>query len=197
MWKMILGQSVYKLALCFTLYFAGDRILGYDTSIPQKQLELDTIIFNTFVWMQIFNELNCRRLDNKFNIFEGVHRNYWFMVINALMVGGQVLIIFVGGDAFSVTRLDGVQWAICLGCAVFCIPWAAILKFLPDHYVAVLLEFTGKTFRIVLHPVGRSYRAIAHAFSKLKRSLMTPFRCFHDKKPRIDEEACNGSAPES
>ncbi|PYI00549.1 calcium transporting ATPase [Aspergillus sclerotiicarbonarius CBS 121057] len=158
MWKMILGQSIYKLALCFTLYFAGDRILGYDTSIPQKQLELDTIIFNTFVWMQIFNELNCRRLDNRFNIFEGVHRNYWFMVINALMVGGQVLIIFVGGDAFSVTRLDGVQWAICLGCAVFCIPWAAALKFLPDRYVAVILEFTGKVVQMVLYPLGQAYR---------------------------------------
>ncbi|PWY86573.1 calcium transporting ATPase [Aspergillus sclerotioniger CBS 115572] len=195
MWKMILGQSIYKLALCFTLYFAGDRILDYDTSIPQKQLELDTIIFNTFVWMQIFNELNCRRLDNNFNIFEGVHRNYWFMVINVLMVGGQVLIIFVGGDAFSVTRLDGVQWAICLGCAVFCIPWAAVLKFLPDHYVAVVLEYTGKAFRMILCPVGKTYRAIALVLSKLKRAIMAQFRCFNGRS-RTDEEACNGSVPE-
>ncbi|RAL03104.1 putative calcium transporting ATPase (Pmc1) [Aspergillus ibericus CBS 121593] len=189
MWKMILGQSIYKLALCFTLYFAGDRILGYDTSIPQKRLELDTIIFNTFVWMQIFNELNCRRLDNKFNIFEGIHRNYWFMVINALMVGGQVLIIFVGGDAFSVTRLDGVQWAICLGCAVFCIPWAAVLKFVPDRYVAVMLEFTGKIVRAVLYPLGKAYRVVALTLSKLGRAVRVTFGCFK-KRPVIDEEAC-------
>ncbi|KAK1144986.1 plasma membrane calcium [Aspergillus melleus] len=85
MWKMILGQSVYKLALCFTLYFAGGRILNLNTQEHTEQLKLDTIIFNTFVWMQIFNELNCRRLDNRFNIFEGIQRNYWFVAINAVM----------------------------------------------------------------------------------------------------------------
>lgn len=139
MWKMILGQSIYKLALCFTLYFAGSKILNLNTHDHTKQLELDTIIFNTFVWMQIFNELNCRRLDNKFNIFEGIHRNYWFMAINVLMVGGQILIIFVGGAAFHVTRLNGTQWAICIICGLVCIPWAGVLKFIPDRFVAGLL----------------------------------------------------------
>lgn len=144
MWKMIIGQSIYKLTVCFTLYFAGDRILSYDTNDPHKQQQLDTIIFNTFVWMQIFNELNCRRLDNHFNVFEGVHRNYLFMGINVLMVGGQVLIIFVGGAAFGVTPLDGVQWAICFGCSVFCIFWAAVLKLVPDKYCAVVIDAVGK-----------------------------------------------------
>ncbi|PLN74945.1 calcium transporting ATPase [Aspergillus taichungensis] len=144
MWKMIIGQSIYKLTVCFTLYFAGDRILSYDTSDPHKQQQLDTIIFNTFVWMQIFNELNCRRLDNHFNVFEGVHRNYLFIGINVLMVGGQILIIFVGGAAFGVTPLDGVQWAICFGCSVFCIVWAAVLKLVPDKYCAIVIDAVGK-----------------------------------------------------
>lgn len=141
MWKMILGQTIYKLSICLLLYFAGATILHYDdiATNPEKQLELDTIIFNTFVWMQIFNELNNRRLDNGFNIFERVHRNYWFLGINAVMVGGQILIIFVGGAAMGVKPLDGVQWAVCLGFAVLCIPWAAVLKFVPDEWVAGML----------------------------------------------------------
>lgn len=140
MWKMILGQTIYKLTICLLLYFAGSSILHYDSS---RQLELETIIFNTFVWMQIFNELNNRRLDNKLNIFERVHRNYWFLGINAVMVGGQILIIFVGGAAIGVTPLDGVQWAVCLGFAVLCIPWAAVLKFVPDEWVAVVIGGVG------------------------------------------------------
>ncbi|KAE8140675.1 hypothetical protein BDV38DRAFT_7490 [Aspergillus pseudotamarii] len=171
MWKMIIGQSIYKLAVCFTLYFAGDRILGYDTRIHQKQVELDTIIFNTFVWMQIFNELNNRRLDNKFNIFEGVHRNYWFMGINVLMVGGQILIIFVGGAAFSVTPLDGVQWAICIGCSIFCIPWAAVLKLLPDRYVAVVLDISVKTITLLVYPFRKLYQVITRGFSMLGKAV--------------------------
>ncbi|KAE8353037.1 hypothetical protein BDV28DRAFT_165221 [Aspergillus coremiiformis] len=172
MWKMIIGQSIYKLAVCFTLYFAGARILGYDTRIHQKQVELDTIIFNTFVWMQIFNELNNRRLDNKFNIFEGVHRNYWFMGINVLMVGGQILIIFVGGAAFGVTPLNGVQWVICIGCAIFCIPWAAVLKLLPDRYVAVMLDtMSVKVMACLIYPLRIAYRPVARGVRVMGKAV--------------------------
>ncbi|OJJ95959.1 hypothetical protein ASPACDRAFT_47316 [Aspergillus aculeatus ATCC 16872] len=144
MWKLMLGQSLYKLALCFTLYFAGDRIFNLNpTGDAHDRVLLDTIIFNTFVWMQIFNEFNCRRLDNKLNIFQGLTKNAWFMVINVLMVGGQILIIFVGGEAFGVTRLSGAQWGYCLGFAVVCVPWAAVLKFVPDRYVAWGLGWVG------------------------------------------------------
>ncbi|KAB8233552.1 uncharacterized protein BDW43DRAFT_275482 [Aspergillus alliaceus] len=172
MWKMIIGQSIYKLAVCFTLYFAGDRILGYDTRIHQKEVELDTIIFNTFVWMQIFNELNNRRLDNKFNIFEGVHRNYWFMGINLLMVGGQILIIFVGGAAFSVTPLDGVQWAICIGCSIFCIPWAAVLKLIPDRHFAAVLDIKVKMIRFLSYPFRKACHFMAHGFRALGKACI-------------------------
>jgi Ca2+-transporting ATPase len=171
MWKLMLGQSIYKLALCFTLYFAGDKIFNYNTEIYQQQLELDTIIFNSFVWMQIFNELNCRRLDNRFNIFQGILKNRWFMVINALMVGGQVLIIFVGGAAFGVTRLDGSQWAICIGCAAFCIPWAAVLKLIPDRHVGRLMSIVRIALGVLLAPLRLVYRALTRTLDGLFRKV--------------------------
>merc|ERR1712000_525545 len=102
MWKMIIGQAIFQLTVTFILYFAGAQILGYN---EEQDLELSTMVFNTFVWMQIFNE---------FNIFTGIHRNYFFIGINCIMVGAQIAIIFVGGQAFSITRIDGVQWAICV-----------------------------------------------------------------------------------
>ncbi|KAI5288740.1 plasma membrane calcium, partial [Ascosphaera aggregata] len=115
MWKMIVGQAIYQLAVTFVLYFAGAKILKYDVARDSHlQKQLDTIVFNTFVWMQIFNEFNSRRLDNKLNIFEGALKNYWLMGITAIMVGGQILIVFVGAEALQVTRIDGDQWAISL-----------------------------------------------------------------------------------
>ncbi|GAB1204165.1 hypothetical protein APSETT445_002814 [Aspergillus pseudonomiae] len=203
MWKMIIGQSIYKLAVCFTLYFAGDRILGYDTRIHQKQVELDTIIFNTFVWMQIFNELNNRRLDNKFNIFEGIQRNYWFMGINVLMVGGQILIIFVGGAAFSVTPLDGVQWAICIGCSIVCIPWAAVLKLLPDRYVAVVLDISVKLIAFLGYPFRKVYQLIARGFTILGKAARTQWKRLESRSMRmvkksrsdVDEEKGGSTGP--
>ena len=86
MWKLITGQNIYKLTAIFVLYFAGGDILGYDLSDPNKKVELDTVIFNSFVWMQIFNIFNNRRLDNKLNIFEGIFRNFFFIGIIVLIV---------------------------------------------------------------------------------------------------------------
>jgi len=51
---MIIGQSIYQLVVTLILNFAGKRIFGYKTEEEMKQLE--TVIFNTFVWMQIFNQ---------------------------------------------------------------------------------------------------------------------------------------------
>ncbi|KAL4783913.1 hypothetical protein BJX76DRAFT_328853 [Aspergillus varians] len=187
MWKMILGQSIYKLTICFALYFSGHKILGLDKSSRQETLELNTIIFNTFVWMQIFNELNCRRLDNRFNIFEGIHRNTWFFFINVLMVGGQILIIFVGGAAFGVTRLDARQWGVCLGFAVFCIPWAAVLKFVPDRYVGVLINGSAKGFMVLWVPVVKGVRGVVAGARRCIRPASARLR--RGKMRVIDEEA--------
>jgi Ca2+-transporting ATPase len=93
MWKQIMGQNIYKLTVIFVLYFAGGDILGYDLSDPNMQLELDTVIFNSFVWMQIFNIFNNRRLDNKLNVLEGIFRNYFFIAIVFLIIGLQVAIV--------------------------------------------------------------------------------------------------------
>lgn len=53
MWKMIIGQAIFQLVVTFVLYFAGEEILGYT---DEQSDELNTMVFNTFVWMQIFNE---------------------------------------------------------------------------------------------------------------------------------------------
>jgi Ca2+-transporting ATPase len=138
MWKMIIGQAIYQLVVTFVLNFAGMHILGYPNTV-HGNLELKALIFNTFVWMQIFNQYNNRRLDNKFNIFEGITRNWFFIGINFVMIGGQVMIIFIGGQAFSVTELNGIQWAISIILGAISLPVAVIIRLIPDEFVAKLL----------------------------------------------------------
>ncbi|KAI0867822.1 calcium-translocating P-type ATPase [Hypoxylon argillaceum] len=164
MWKMIIGQAIYQLVVTFVLYFAGTRILGYDANNATQQLELDTMVFNTFVWMQIFNEFNNRRLDNKFNIFEGIHRNKFFIGITILMVGLQVLIIFVGGAAFEIKPINGVQWAICVVSAFLCLPWGVLIRLFPDEWFAIIAGTVGAPFVAV-------YRVLARLFGKIGNVL--------------------------
>ena len=88
MCKMILGQSIYQIIIILVFHFAGDAIFGYHglTEFEQnkKETELGTLIFNAFVFMQIFNSVNCRRLDNKPNILEGIFSNRYFVAITLI-----------------------------------------------------------------------------------------------------------------
>ncbi|KAK3904170.1 hypothetical protein C8A05DRAFT_32058 [Staphylotrichum tortipilum] len=143
MGKMIVGQAIAQLAITLVLNFAGASLLGYDVhaanpDVAEHELKrLGTLVFNTFVWLQIFNELNNRRLDNKLNIFEGITRNYFFLVINLIMVGGQVLIIFVGGEAFKIVPLNGKEWGLSIGLGAISLPWGALIRNFPDEWVPV------------------------------------------------------------
>ncbi|BDD54720.1 hypothetical protein MAP00_000315 [Monascus purpureus] len=134
MWKMIIGQCIYQLVVTFVLNFAGMSIFHYKTDRI-----LRTVVFNTFVWMQIFNQYNCRRIDNGLNIFEGMLKNRYFLGIQCIIVGGQILIIFVGGQAFSVTRLNGAQWAVGLVLGVISIPVAIVIRLVPDEFIRKLI----------------------------------------------------------
>lgn len=153
MWKQITGQNLYKLTVIFVLYFAGGPLLNYDLSDPTMQLELDTLIFNVFVWMQIFNIFNNRRLDNKLNILEGILNNFFFIGIVVLIVALQIMIIFVGGRAFQIKPggIDATQWAISVVLGFICIPWAMAIKYFPDEWFAAVAVVVGK-------PVVVAYR---------------------------------------
>lgn len=89
MYKQILFQSTYQIIITLIFNFLGLRILGYshsdDSLVNTKQNSIvQTLVFNTFVFAQIFNSINCRRLDRHYNIFEGISRNWYFIIITRI-----------------------------------------------------------------------------------------------------------------
>jgi len=53
-----------------------------------------TIFFHTFVFMQLFNEINSRKiLEGEFNVFANFFDNYLFLVILAFTVVIQILLV--------------------------------------------------------------------------------------------------------
>ena len=152
MWKMIIGQAIYQLTVTLVLYFAGEGILNYDAPAgtrdhKREHRDHQTLVFNTFVWMQIFNSLNNRRLDNRFNIFEGLFRNWFFIFIFLVMVGGQTLIIFVGGwPAFQAQVQGGRNWGIALVLGALSIPIGVVVRLVPDELAAKFVPQFIKTW---------------------------------------------------
>lgn len=138
MFKMIMVQAIYQIIVCLVLHFAGLKILGLEDN-DQNNTELGALVFNCFVFCQIFNQLNCRRLDRKLNVLEGFWRNWYFIIIFLIMVGGQILIVEVGGAAFQVTRLGGRDWGITLVIGALSLPIGALVRLTPTGPFARLL----------------------------------------------------------
>ena len=63
----------------------------------------------------------------------------FFIIINLIMIGGQVLIVFVGSDAFEIVRLSGKEWGLSIGLGAISIPWGAAIRLCPDEWIAACL----------------------------------------------------------
>lgn len=92
MYKMILLQSIYQIIVILVFHFRGLQILGFESTTFNNDA-VQTLVFNAFVFAQIFNSLNCRRLDNKLNIFEGITHNPYFIGITLLGMSSKVSFI--------------------------------------------------------------------------------------------------------
>ena len=120
MWANMLGQASYQITVVMILLFAGPDLLNVEEGHRVEDRDENsvhyTIIFNAFVWMQLFNEVNCRKLKGEFNVFKGMLRNPLFCGILMVTAGLQILIVEFGSLAFRVADdgLNGEQWALCL-----------------------------------------------------------------------------------
>ncbi|KAI6694212.1 hypothetical protein NL676_021922, partial [Syzygium grande] len=79
MWRNLVAQATYQMAVLLTLQFKGESIFGVDEAVKQ------TLIFNAFVLCQVFNEFNARKLEKK-NVFKGIHKNKLFLGIISMTV---------------------------------------------------------------------------------------------------------------
>lgn len=66
---------------------------------PSRHL---TINFNVFVFLQIFNMLAARKINDELNIFQGVFTNPMFCGVWLVIVIGQIVIVQIGGKAMKV-----------------------------------------------------------------------------------------------
>ncbi|KAL5531003.1 hypothetical protein ACEPAG_3879 [Sanghuangporus baumii] len=138
MYKQILGQGLYQTTIILVFHFAGESIFtltGDDNNEAvqyDNRLKLSTFVFNAFVFAQIFNSINCRRIGNHKNIFHGMYRNPYFIGILLIEISCQIIIVFIGGRAFSVTEISGKFWGISLALGVVSIPLGFLIRCIPN-----------------------------------------------------------------
>lgn len=132
MWRTIFCNAFYECFVLFWIVYYGHHLfnitedLGKDTE--HEPTVRFTIVFNTFVYMATFNEINSRRLDNHWNAFERFFTNYIFLSIIVGTALVQIIIIEFGGVAFRVVKLNWKYWLICVLLGISTIPFGVILR---------------------------------------------------------------------
>jgi magnesium-transporting ATPase (P-type) len=91
------------------------------------------IIFNIFVFYTLFNQINCRVIDDSFNIFIRMNKSILFPLICFLEMGLQVVIIYIGKEPFHIINdgFSGEQWGICIGLSAITFIISFIIKLVP------------------------------------------------------------------
>uniref|UniRef100_A0A8C5CLV5 Calcium-transporting ATPase n=1 Tax=Gadus morhua TaxID=8049 RepID=A0A8C5CLV5_GADMO len=142
MMKNILGHGVYQLITIFTLLFAGERLLdidcGRNAPLHAPPSEHYTIVFNTFVLMQLFNEINARKIHGERNVFDGVFNNPIFcsIVLSTFVI--QFVIVQFGGKPFSCVSLSMEQWLWCVFLGFGSLLWGQVVSTIPTSRLKFL-----------------------------------------------------------
>lgn len=147
MWKHIMGQGAYQLTLTLALLYAGDRIPWTGGRLPPRSRQLYTIIFNSFVWAQLFNEFNCRTLVDKLNVLENYWHSLFHPIIFVLSAGLQAIIVEFGGDAFKTTSLSWDQWLFCIAMGSGSLVAGFLLRLIPvseERHIMDILVFWNR-----------------------------------------------------
>ncbi|XP_034440472.1 plasma membrane calcium-transporting ATPase 1-like isoform X3 [Hippoglossus hippoglossus] len=182
MMKNILGHAVYQLVIIFTLLFAGETIFdidsGRNTPLHSPPTEHYTIVFNVFVMMQLFNEINARKIHGERNVFEGIYRNPIFcsVVLGTFVL--QIVIVQFGGKPFSCTALTIDQWLWCVFIGVGELLWGQLISAIPTHHLKFLKEAGHGTTKEEMHEEELTEGAdeIDHAEMELRRGQILWFR---------------------
>ncbi|XP_043069417.1 plasma membrane calcium-transporting ATPase 2 isoform X4 [Drosophila bipectinata] len=145
MMKNILGQALYQLVIIFGLLFVGDLILDIESGRGQEinagPTQHFTIIFNTFVMMTLFNEINARKIHGQRNVIEGLFTNPIFYTIWIFTMISQVLIIQYGKMAFSTKALTLDQWLWCIFFGIGTLVWGQLITSVPTRKLPKILSW--------------------------------------------------------
>jgi Ca2+-transporting ATPase len=127
MWKHVLGQGLFQTALLLllTLHPQGHVWL---LAPEHAGLQHNTMIFNVFVWCQMWNMFNCRRVHDETDVFADVLSSKLLTNILLVIGVGQFVIITFCGELASTVPLSFDQWVLSIVLGASALPLGSVLR---------------------------------------------------------------------
>ncbi|XP_052554000.1 plasma membrane calcium-transporting ATPase 4-like isoform X3 [Tympanuchus pallidicinctus] len=192
MMKNILGHAVYQLTIIFTLLFVGEKLFDIDSGrnapLHSPPTEHYTIVFNTFVMMQLFNEINARKIHGERNVFEAIYRNPIFCTVVLGTFAAQIIIVEFGGKPFSCSGLTLSQWFWCIFIGVGELLWGQLICTVPTSHLKFLKEAGHGITKeeIPEEELPEDVDEIDHAEMELRRGQILWFRGLNRIQTQMD-----------
>jgi len=143
MWQGVLFNAFCQFVfLMFILEFTPS-VLGIPSTIRVKEWNFEngqhyTFFFHVFVFLQLFNFVNCRMLKKEeLNIFNGIFNNWIFWLICFLTFFGEMLFVELGGMPCRVAPLPLWMHLLALLCGMMSWVFCFINKMLPSTLIWV------------------------------------------------------------
>ena len=106
---------------------------------PTSKLRTFTIVFQTLVFLQLFNMINSRQLDHC-NVFENFFTSCSFSVFLVVIFAIQMLLVSFGGRMIRTYPLPIKDSAICLALAASTLVWGLMFRVLPAALFGCLVR---------------------------------------------------------
>jgi P-type Ca2+ transporter type 2B len=131
--KHVVGQATYQLVVMAWLLGFAPEVLHFPAHSPGQEASLHhTLVFNAFVMMQLFNQVNARKVADVENIAEGLLQASMFAAILCGEAVLQAVLVEKGGPAFGTVPLPFEMWALCLGFGAGSLLVRELLRRLPN-----------------------------------------------------------------
>ena len=135
----ILSQGIFQILILLFIIFKGDKLFGVNSDRELEHYEWNnehgyhfTIFFDVFVFLQVFNSINARKLNQKeVNIFEGIKDNIYYILVQSFIVFGQIILVTFGGRAVRTQPLSILQHFACALIASLSLGIGHIVKLIP------------------------------------------------------------------
>lgn len=127
MWRNILCQSVYQLMVLVFLLNRGPDIFGCEDGSTHHF----SLIFNAFVFCQVFNEFNAREIGDRFDPIRYIGKSQMFLMVIFFTVVAQWLIIEYGGDFTQTYPLNLEEWQYTVSLGAGSIPVGLFMRLIP------------------------------------------------------------------
>lgn len=119
--RNILVQAVWQLGILFFILY-GSHTMFSESTMPKREKVHYTFVFNVFVFLQLFNMFNSRKVNGEMNVFENIFDNPVFAIIFLICVGLQVIIVELAGPFAQTEGQTWDMWLIAIGFGMTAIP---------------------------------------------------------------------------